>query len=107
LAKRPDAAPAATTTDLDFVGDPDYRQPLRTDISAAFSAERNGEGKASTVLTEALLLLVLQSVAPARVQGHALAAQRSGFGIDPSEPLDRWGLGQYIEVASRCAINPN
>jgi hypothetical protein len=106
LVKCPDAAPAPTTTGLDFVVDPYYRESLRTDISTAFSAENNGEWKPATVVAgsvvEALLLLVLQYLPPVVVGGHAQQAQHAGFQMNPGLPLDRWTLGQYIEVAKRC-----
>lgn len=60
LVKCPDAVPAPTTTELQFVDDEAMRKSIRTDLSSAASALRNGEWKAATVLAgsvcEALLL---------------------------------------------------
>src|ERR1039457_5667833 len=50
LAKCPDAAPALVTVGLEFIDDEPYRKQLRTDISAAYSAERIGDWKGATVL---------------------------------------------------------
>lgn len=108
LVKCPDEAPAAQTVGLDFIADEAYRNQLRTDISAAYSAERNGEWKAATVLggsvVEALLLWALQQQIAQQVTAAADNAQKAGFPIKPAEPLERWALAQYIEVAARMNV---
>jgi len=108
LVKCPDEAPAANITGLEFIGDEPYRNQLRTDISAAYSAERNGEWKAATVLggsiVEALLLWALQQENAQLVSAAATAAQQGGMQITPADPLERWNLNQYIEVALRMDV---
>jgi len=108
LVKCPDEAPAAQTIGLDFIADAAYRNQLRTDISAAYSAERNGEWKAATVLAgsvvEALLLWALQQGNEQQVTAAATNAANTGFQINPAAPLERWTLAQYIEVAERMDV---
>ena len=66
LAQCPDESIAQTTSDLNFISDPDFRKNLRIDISSANQAFINGEWKAATILSgaiiEALLLFVLQPI---------------------------------------------
>src|SRR5579872_1159926 len=70
LAKCPDEAPALGTTELVFLGDPELRESIRRDISAANQDMANGEWKGATVLagsaTEALLLWGTSGAHPAR-----------------------------------------
>ncbi len=108
LAKCPDAAPAAQTVGLQFIADAAYREQLRTDISTAYSAERNGEWKAATVLSgsvvEALLLWALEQANAAQVTAAATVAAQAGFQIVPGAPLVSWTLAQYIEIARRMTL---
>src|SRR5690348_7927062 len=50
LAKCSDEVPAADTTGLTFIADPDLRESIRRDISAANQDLVNGEWKGATVL---------------------------------------------------------
>jgi hypothetical protein len=116
LVKCPDAAPAATVGGLDFIDDVEYREQLRTDISAAYSAERIGEWKGATVIggsvVEALLLWKLRQQNAAQVNvavaAAAAAAAQAGFqGLQVAQ-LDSWNLAQYIEIARRMGlVSPN
>jgi hypothetical protein len=95
LAKCPDQSPAPPTTALTFVSDSSLRDSIRTDLSTASSALHNGEWKASTVLAgavvEALLLWAIQ----------ARPAELARLSAKPSNPPERWDLGQFIDVAQR------
>src|SRR5579872_693242 len=65
LLKCPDEAPAPGTVELVFISDPELRDSLRRDISAANQDMIYGEWKGATVLagsaTEALLLWAIQA----------------------------------------------
>jgi hypothetical protein len=64
LEKCPDEAPSPATAELLFITDPDLRESVRQDVSAAFADFVNGGWKGATVLagsaTEALLLWAIQ-----------------------------------------------
>ena len=112
LVKCPDAAPAAAVGGLDFIDDVEYREQLRRDISAAYSAERNGEWKGATVIggsvVEALLLWKLRQQNAAQVNAAVAAAAQAGFQGLQAAQLDSWNLAQYIEIARRMGlVSPN
>jgi hypothetical protein len=64
LKKCPDQQPSPATATLTFIGDPDYRESVRNDISTAYSSLHNCEWKPATVLAgavvEALLLWAIE-----------------------------------------------
>ena len=112
LVKCPDAAPAAAVGGLNFIDDAEYREDLRRDISATYSAERNGEWKGATVMggsvVEALLLWRLRQQDAAQVNAAVAAAAEAGFRVPPAAQLDSWNLAQYIEIARRMGlVSPN
>ncbi len=59
LKQCPDEYPPASTAELAFIGDPDLRESIRTDIGAAMRALQNGEWKAATVLAGAAIEALL------------------------------------------------
>lgn len=108
LVKCPDAASAAAIGGLTFIDDKEYREELRRDISAAYSAERNGEWKGATVMggsvVEALLLWRLRQQDAAQVNAVVAAAGQAGFQVPQAAQLDSWNLAQYIEIARRMGL---
>jgi hypothetical protein len=112
LAKCPDEAPAPGTTELVFVNDPDLRESIRRDISAANQNMVNGEWKGATVLagsaTEALLLWAVQQEEQ-RNDGAVAGAISSltGAGMllqKPNSNAERWSFVELIEVALQLRL---
>ncbi len=99
LEKCPDQFPSKSTTGLYFINDDDLRDSIRLDISTAEQAFRNGEWKASTVLTgsviEALLLWRLKQQDPLSLKRIA--------GIDINK-LDDMRLQSLIEISNKVGI---
>jgi hypothetical protein len=112
LAKCADEAPSPKTTELLFIVDPDLRESIRRDISAANQDLINGEWKGATVLagsaTEALLLWAIQNAE--QTQPGAVKAAVGGlvaaktFSRTPNSDPERWGLIELIEVALQLAL---
>lgn len=104
LAKCPDEAPLATTSELNFIADDGFRQTLRIDIGAIDMALANGEWKAATVLAgsviEALLLWALQTKREQPDIESAVAAAK----LRPRGPLEHWDLHDYIRAARQLEI---
>jgi hypothetical protein len=105
LSLCPDEGIDPSTSGLDYISDPDFKQNLRIDISASNQALCNGEWKAATVLAgsviEALLLWALQEVQttdPGKINNA-----RSGLAPSPGQNLEKWKFYQLIDVAE--AIN--
>jgi hypothetical protein len=105
----PDEAPASVTASLNFITDPDLRDSIRLDVSAANQDLAQGEWKGATVLAgsavEALLLWALQQrpiqdITQARTN---VTADRR-LTRDPGADLERWLLPDYIEVAGELGI---
>lgn len=109
IAKCPDESPSPATVELAFIADDDFRNSIRSDISAASSSLHNGEWKGATVLagsaTEALLLWAIQDRASASMVS---AAVEELIGSEFSRPRnldpETWNLHQYIEVAAALAL---
>lgn len=107
LAKCPDESPAPGTSDLTFISDADLRANLRNDVGAISRALSNSEWKAATVLAgsaiEALLLWAIQQHLIADVANavNALHAAGTLSGSQGRGPIDKWHLGEYIEVAEK------
>lgn len=105
LAGCPDQSPAPSTSELQFITDPDLRINLRYDIGAINRALSNGEWKAATVLAgsavEALLLWDIQNRHAADIPGAvaALVGNDTFRQRPPTNPED-WSLHHYIEVAA-------
>jgi hypothetical protein len=112
LAKCPDQAPAPGTTELAFIKDPDLRESIRRDISAANQDFANGEWKGATVLagsaTEALLLWTVQKTEQSNsgTVAAAVAALVKGGTLPRKTDLDpeRWSLAELIEVALHLGL---
>jgi hypothetical protein len=99
LRKCPDEFPAPTVHDLSFIGNTALRDAIRLDVDNAERAAINGEWKAATVLAgaaiEALLLWKLDTLTWVDVQAAAKAARQ----WKTVQPLDKWHLIDYVEVA--------
>ncbi len=108
LEKCPDEAPAPQTVGLEFIADLEYREQLRTDISTAFAAERNGEWKSATVIAgsvvESLLLWALQELDRQQLIVAVSKARGEGFQINAASSPENWTLAQYIEIAKRLKL---
>lgn len=107
LSALSDEGIAPATTDLLFISDPQYRELLRRDITAANSALDNGGWKAATVLAgsviEAILLdavKVFETKNPDKIfaEIHNLESAKKVTGSIPDD-LDKWNLHYLIEVA--------
>jgi hypothetical protein len=112
MAACPDEATASGTAPLSFIGDPELRESIRLDISAAHRDLAQGEWKGATVLAgaavEALLLWAVQqheqsnpgSIATASaslVAAHILGPQ-------PHAQPERWNLHEYVEVSAHLGL---
>jgi hypothetical protein len=112
MAACPDEAPAAGTALLGFIGDPELRESIRLDLSAATRDLSAGEWKGATVLagaaTEALLLWALQEHeaqhrgALATATGALVAA--GTLRQQPTPKPEEWVLHTYVEVAAHCDL---
>ena len=104
LTKCPDEIPSPATTELAFVGDPELRDSIRNDVSAANRALVDGLWKASTILAgaaaEALLLWAITTKKAAPDIENTRAA------VIPSAPKDPngWVLDGYIKVARALGL---
>jgi hypothetical protein len=108
LVNCPDESPSPSTSEPNFISDPDLKMGLRNDIGSVNRALSNGEWKAATVLAgsviEALLLWALQRSNPTAVVTAATGLMSSGrFRNQPSQDLERWNLFEFIEVAAGCS----
>lgn len=112
MAECRDEAPASDTVGLPFITDPELRESIRLDISAANRGLAEGEWKASTVLggsaVEALLLWALQQ-GEARTEGvraNAIAAVMSAGTLTrrPDNNVERWDLHEYVEIAAHLRL---
>jgi len=109
LKSCPDEGPLPKTNELQFITDPDFREILRIDISAANQALANGGWKAATVLAgsviEALLLWVLQlkekqdskEFKKAKTEFKA-GRKKLGKKVPPSN-INQWNLEEYIGLS--------
>jgi hypothetical protein len=109
----PDEFPAASTSELPFIADKDFKENLRLDISAVNRALANGEWKAATILAgsviEALLLwaLLLPKIAPKQLadavsdlKSKNILNSKKDIGNDPKN----WTLYPLVEVAKYLKI---
>ena len=98
LSKCPDEYPSASTVELTFITDANLRDSIRMDLSTAASTLHNGEWKASTVLSgaviEALLLWKIQEK-PDRVFTSKTA---------PKKNPEKWILEELIKVAAELGF---
>jgi|WetSurMetagenome_2_1015567.scaffolds.fasta_scaffold50508_2 hypothetical protein len=99
----PDEFPAASTSELVFIGDSDFKENLRIDISAVDRALANGEWKAATILAgsviEALLLWALSSP---KTDSTKLSEVLSNLKFNKN--LNELGLCQLVEVTKYLKI---
>lgn len=105
----PDESPAPSTVGLAFIPDQEFRENLRTDISAANQALSNGEWKAATVLAgstvEALLLWILKQRPKVDIQDAVNALLKNGsLRKNPGKIIDEWSLHPFIQVAEKLNI---
>jgi hypothetical protein len=106
----PDDAPATSTSALQFIADPKFRDTLRLDISNAERAFSNGEWKAATVLAgsaiEALLYWSLEqrsTTAQRRDAVTSVNGNSASIGQPPSD-LSRWDLHQLAGVSKQLGF---
>lgn len=107
----PDEFPAASTAELNFIPDDNFRESLRVDISAANRALANAEWKAATVLAgsvvETLLLWALQQRPSTAIRTAVTSlVTAKTLNKDPGTHLEAstWDLHSYIEVAFKLDI---
>jgi len=116
LSKCPDQGIDATTNDLVFITDTDFRESLRQDISFVNQALNNAEWKAVTILAgsviEALLLYEINRIKEndprnfKELRDKVLKDDRLGKPFDskfPNTP-NKWHLYQYIPFALTAEI---
>ena len=98
LAKCPDEYPSAFTVELAFITDANLRDSIRMDLSTAASTLHNGEWKASTVLSgaviEALLLWKIQE------NPKQISTSRTA----PKKNPEKWVLEELIKVAAELGF---
>ncbi|MFA5180593.1 MAG: hypothetical protein WC405_04685 [Syntrophales bacterium] len=109
LAECRDAYPAASTTDLKFITDPDLSEALRIDLGSTNLALSNGEWKAATVLAgsivEALLLWALQQRTTTEIQNAIVDLKSKSVSINHNASnLEDWLLYELIEVSEKLKI---
>ncbi len=107
LAKCPDQVPSPSTTRLLFITDPDLRESIRQDITAANQDSMNAEWKGATVLagsaTEALLLWGVRKQGSFAAAIKALVAAGTLSQRPHSNP-ERWTFIELIEVAHQLGL---
>jgi hypothetical protein len=104
LTKCPDEAPSPAAEELTFIADPDLRNDMRVDISAAYRALHDGIWKGATVLAgsaaEALLRWAISDRRSSEQIEDARQAEVPAAKRDP----DRWDLDEYAKVAERLGL---
>jgi hypothetical protein len=105
----PDEAPSPATAALTFITDPNLRDSIRLDISAANHGLVNREWKGATVLAgsaaEALLLWAIQEkeqLSPGSLRAAVAALVTTNRPTDASP--ESWGLSALIEVARQMSL---
>jgi hypothetical protein len=109
LEQCPDESPAPSTVELAFISEQEFRENLRTDISAANQALSNGEWKAATVLAgaaiEALLLWALQKHSSEEINGtRKTLVSSKQLSSKFSTKLEDWTLDPLIKVAEQLGV---
>ena len=116
LSQCPDQGIESTTDKLIFIGDPDFCETLRQDISYANQALINSEWKASTVLSgsviEALLLYAITELKKNDSKTYDQAREKTlteetlgkSLSDKPKGDLNSWKFYQYIHVAFSAGI---
>lgn len=100
LGKCPDEFPPAATADLRFIGDPNIRGSIQSDVMAANAALQNAEWKAATVLGGAAIeTLLYWKLSPPQTPETQRDAAATGLAKAPSADFDRWELFDFIAVA--------
>jgi hypothetical protein len=104
LAKCPDEIPSPATVELLFIQDPDLRDSIRSDISAANRALHDGLWKAATVLAgaaaEALLLwAIIEKKSATDIENARVATTP----LAPKDP-NGWVLDGYIKNAKSLGL---
>jgi hypothetical protein len=97
FAKCADEAPHPKTPDLPFLDDQELKASLRSDLDQAYRAFENEQWKSASVMSgsvlESLLLWKL-------LQPWSAAVKRSVAERKLSPSPEKWGLADYIAVAS-------
>jgi hypothetical protein len=100
----PDEAPALTTSEFSFLGDPDLEADLRLDLSHAFAELGDREFKSATVLAgsvvETLLYWAVSQKKPGDITAAITAVNKPK--LDPA--LKGWGLDDFLKVAQHLRI---
>lgn len=109
LKQCPDEYPAPSTVELAFIPEQEFRENLRTDISAANQAQSNGEWKAATVLAgaeiEALLLWSLQKRTSKDIENtRKTLVSSKQLSSKLSTKLEDWTLDPLIKVAEQLGV---
>jgi hypothetical protein len=108
LARCPDEFPGPGTAELRFLQPDDLRENLRLDISTANRALTNGEWKAATVLSgavvEALLLWKIQQYEPAKMQTAIDSLPDNSLKGRLNKNPEKWDLHAYIEVTAALGV---
>ena len=103
LALCPDSVPSPTTAEVTFIADPELRDNIRNDISAADHDLHKGEWKSATVMAGSALEAILLYAVGQRssdIPGAVDAARSAGrLEQKPSSDPEDWTLPVYIEIA--------
>jgi hypothetical protein len=108
----PDEVPARETPALAFIGDPELRESIRLDLSAAHRDLAQGAWKGATVLAgsaiEALLLWALQEHEKQGGGGltAAVGTLRANGALtrQPNANPEGWHLHEYVEVGAHLGL---
>jgi hypothetical protein len=95
-----DEAPTGTTAEIQFLGDEQLQNTLRTDLSTATSALENHEYEANTVLAAS----VIEALTYWALERRGEAATRTAWPERPDSPLDRWTLNPTIRAAWKLGV---
>lgn len=98
LALCPDESPSAVTSELTFITDANLRDSIRMDLSTATSTLHNGEWKASTVLSGA----VIEALLLWKIQENL--KQFSKLSNKPKGDPETWVLAELIRVAAELGF---
>jgi len=95
-----DTVPAQNTSQLSFIRNEEFRETLRSDLSAVNHALQNQEWKAATVLAgsliEAFLLATLQELPASEIE----RAVKANMGPNADLTSRTWTLTHYLKAAA-------
>ena len=109
LVNCPDESPSPSTSELNFISDPDLKMGLRNDIGSVNRApiKRRMEGRDSSGWRRyrSVAVVALQRRDPTAVATAATGLMSSGrFRNQPSQDLERWNLFEFIEVSANLGV---